>query len=416
MHYAAFFLGFSNLIRVILADQGRGSAPEVSPTVCNSEPTVTAATTTPAPTCNYAADPDGALGLCPNLANGGWCDCGSAGDFPVLLGSSICAYNSLPASTLSLSSTNCASSTTTIRSTITVAATTTAAAKRALPTYTAIPDRRRADRLRKRQGTVTFSNCDGSPGNTWQAAGFTTMKAVLQQAYDDAVTLATAAQDVAADNVGFTHYFGGPESGAQLTHFQQMMKGIVSGNNYYSIQFECQNTPTCSSKSVLVADATVGGPTDVKVIEVCSSFWTAASTKYLLYDSAHTTPNPPYRPNDATSQGWCRKSTANGDSNVSARTNQFFATAGHSVLHELTHVDSLAQQAGLSPDDDNRHGTLDVQKQCELAGARKFLQQYIAGNTDDTRPDYNAESYAAAATEIYFMSLCDFSQIRPVTS
>ena len=91
------------------------------------------------------------------------------------------------------------------------------------------------------------------------------------------------------------------------------------------------------------------------------------------------------------------------------------------MLHELTHFDALAAQAGLAAEDDKkspdygRHGTLDVQGQCELAGARTFLINHIAGKTGGTSPDYNAESYAAAATEIWFMDVCGFSQIRPVT-
>jgi len=76
-------------------------------------------------------------------------------------------------------------------------------------------------------------------------------------------------------------------------------------------------------------------------------------------------------------------------------------TIGHTILHELTHLDSLAAQAGLAaPDtgnDQGRHGTDDAQTGCELLGARAWLQTY---KQDDqkTSPDYNAESYAAAAT------------------
>lgn len=74
---------------------------------------------------------------------------------------------------------------------------------------------------------------------------------------------------------------------------------------------------------------------------------------------------------------------------------------GHSLLHELTHLDSLAKQAGLdAPDegpDANRHGTDDAQSGRELLGARDHLKEYKKDNTV-TRPDYNAESYAAAAT------------------
>ena len=86
----------------------------------------------------------------------------------------------------------------------------------------------------------------------------------------------------------------------------------------------------------------------------------------------------------------------------------------HLVLHELTHLDALGKLAGLDADGDNRHGTGDSQADCELTGARKLLTGYINNPKVDTgSPDYNAESYAAAATEIYFMDLCDFSRIKP---
>jgi hypothetical protein len=92
---------------------------------------------------------------------------------------------------------------------------------------------------------------------------------------------------------------------------------------------------------------------------------------------------------------------------------------GHTILHELTHLNALGEAAGLeAPDpEDNKspHGTDDAQTQdtatgCELKGARKYLQTYINRGDDETiaSPDYNAESYAAAATgtsRAYFTSV-----------
>ena len=74
---------------------------------------------------------------------------------------------------------------------------------------------------------------------------------------------------------------------------------------------------------------------------------------------------------------------------------------GHTILHELTHIDALASAAGLTAPDDGedagRHGTGDYQIGCELSGARDYL---TASNADPDlpTPGYNAESYAAAAT------------------
>ena len=433
MRFSLFVFGFACYLSAVLAD--RGSATNVVPTECNaaptetSNPTSTMVTQAAAPTCFFDADPDGAQGLCPNLANGGWCDCGAAGTYSTLDSENVCGYGTLATSaSIILSTTNCVSSTTLAVASgtpITVipisGASPTPVASSSTPVSTAASKRRRATNLRKRGGTVTFdSSCDGAPpsGSSWGPnTGFATMGNVLQAAYNDAVTLATASQDVTADNVGFTHYFGGDGADVQLTHFQNMMRAIASSDINYSIQFVCQDTGgVCSTTSVLVTDATPGSATDVKNITVCPSFWTGASTKYLLYNPSNTSPSPPYR--DNTSSGWCGKRAQGGDPNVSLRQNQFFATAGHSILHELTHLDPLANLAGLDgdPGENNAHGTADAQTGCELAGARAFLQSYINGQTDETSPDYNAESYPAAATEVYFMQLCSFSQIRPVTN
>lgn len=74
--------------------------------------------------------------------------------------------------------------------------------------------------------------------------------------------------------------------------------------------------------------------------------------------------------------------------------------AGHSILHELTHLDSLSEHAGLdAPTEGNnigRHGTDDAQTGRELLGARDWLTKDEADNSP-VSPDYNAESYAAAA-------------------
>lgn len=46
--------------------------------------------------CFHAGDPSGHMGVCPNLGSTGWCDCGSAGKYPVLDGDDICGYTEQP--------------------------------------------------------------------------------------------------------------------------------------------------------------------------------------------------------------------------------------------------------------------------------------------------------------------------------
>lgn len=76
-----------------------------------SSSSVPAAVTT-AP-CEFAADPDGAMGYCPNLSNGGWCDCGSAGTYVLLPGGvDNCGYAAAPSvGSIALTSTGCVSGT-----------------------------------------------------------------------------------------------------------------------------------------------------------------------------------------------------------------------------------------------------------------------------------------------------------------
>lgn len=153
-----------------------------------------------------------------------------------------------------------------------------------------------------------------------------------------------------------------------------------------------------TSSSLAFTDATEAVPADqLKKINLCKSFFTTPSTRFVLPDSQHNENSPPFR--DLTSSGWCNKKlTAN-----------FYATIGHTILHELTHLDTLGKQTGLEAElDDNgkviSHGTSDLAKDggaknapCELAGARQYLIDYEADNTLGD-PSYNAESHAAAAT------------------
>lgn len=94
-----------------------GQITDEAPATATVVPFTIAAATTAAPSvmCFPAADPDGGMGLCPNLADGGWCDCGTAGTFATLTGNDLCGYTAIPTTgTLSLTSTNCAASSTTV--------------------------------------------------------------------------------------------------------------------------------------------------------------------------------------------------------------------------------------------------------------------------------------------------------------
>jgi hypothetical protein len=155
-----------------------------------------------------------------------------------------------------------------------------------------------------------------------------------------------------------------------------------------------------------VTDATVAsGPTDAKTITLCPLFFTSASTRFFLFQASRgRSPGVPFR--DNTGSGWCNtKQNANFFATVgmfpySQLLDGDIISSGHTLLHELTHLDAVGRAAGLDPDGNGQHGTFDAQDQdteCELLGARSYLADYNADN-DLPSPDYNAESLAAAAT------------------
>src|ERR1700760_2458399 len=92
MHYQFVLLGAAAIIIGAVAD--RLKSPVNPPQVCNNEPATTTVDSTPI--CVHAADPSGGLGYCPDLSSKGWCDCGSAGTYPILDGASNpCGYDTL---------------------------------------------------------------------------------------------------------------------------------------------------------------------------------------------------------------------------------------------------------------------------------------------------------------------------------
>jgi hypothetical protein len=89
---------------------------------------------------------------------------------------------------------------------------------------------------------------------------------------------------------------------------------------------------------------------------------------------------------------------------------------GHTLLHEITHLDSFGVQARFpeaAKEKDGKtffkyHGTDDWEGNSRTSNARKLL-----GSSAKGRPEtwQNAESLAAAATEIYAMRVCSIKDI-----
>lgn len=115
----------------------------------------------------------------------------------------------------------------------------------------------------------------------------------------------------------------------------------------------------------------------------------------------------------------------------------FFEVAGLTVLHEMTHLDKVGTLAGLSirpdPEGFSSAGTVDVYVQGnddDIAhyknmqpwqAARELNRLWHVFNGDKSGTEYkpttpvleNAESYAAAALEFYFLSGCKWDLILP---
>lgn len=113
----------------------------------------------------------------------------------------------------------------------------------------------------------------------------------------------------------------------------------------------------------------------------------------------------------------------------------FFEVAGLTMFHEMTHLHTVGQRAGLTarpdPDGFDSAGTVDVYikgddkdrdhyKNKEPWEAARELQRLWAEHSRDeanykpTTPTVeNAESYAAAALEFYFLHFCEWDVILP---
>jgi hypothetical protein len=99
---------------------------------------------------------------------------------------------------------------------------------------------------------------------------------------------------------------------------------------------------------------------------------------------------------------------------------------GTTLLHEISHLDSFGLQAGYPEESEFKedgkgiyytyHGTIDWKGIDDASNARKLKksgEKDKKDKKDKDRPEtwQNAESLAAAATEIFAMQLCDDEDI-----
>lgn len=197
-----------------------------------------------------------------------------------------------------------------------------------------------------------------------------------------------------------------------------MYRGIQAGSsgdsgNAFQLKLiiTCKATDECGD-SLALTDAKPNTDSFTAKIRLCPKFFTDDRTKNFL-DSKGTKRNPGRRDNS-----WCQP----------GQPFSFFETAGHTFLHEMTHLNQLGVEAGLFPDnkaEGDTHGTEDIYQIAEgydrgspEKSARKLKDNWVKHDRKDSgakKPELlrteNAEGYAAAATEFWMQSWCGFDDI-----
>ncbi|KAL6715230.1 hypothetical protein ACLMJK_007494 [Lecanora helva] len=203
------------------------------------------------------------------------------------------------------------------------------------------------------------------------------------------------------NSYGFNHYFR--DDG--LGFFKSAMSAIQQNNDPhapYTFIVNCSPTGDVLKKcndgkgSYAITDATVPkDDNDIKSMWLCPLFFNGgADTKNDLPNTEDT---------DALN-AWCNQ-----------KDYTLFPTAGHVILHEITHLDAVAKQ-WLPADDDGTHGTTDFAIGSKpIVDARRLkIQVDNDPNRDDVpAPHFNAESYAGAATELWAQKFCKKDFIPP---
>ncbi|KAI0855745.1 hypothetical protein F4860DRAFT_529995 [Xylaria cubensis] len=249
----------------------------------------------------------------------------------------------------------------------------------------------------------------------------------ISTAFADAGALALAAQNgkdskgnAFTESTAFSHYFGQGEKDQAKEMIQAIYNNrIPDDSNHqgqgYTITVKCGSDQDAECGPSILA-ATSAKPGDSTMV-FCDRFFSAntAQTKQDLSTKKL-----------GTRRGqWCQ----------TGEKFPFFEVAGLTVFHEMTHLHVVGQQAGLTarpdPDGYDSSGTVDVyvkgsdDDRAHYNGLepwqaarklRKLWSTYEGDNSaykPTTPATENAESYAAAALEFYFLDGCTWDVILP---
>ncbi|KAI4265172.1 MAG: hypothetical protein L6R38_009609, partial [Xanthoria sp. 2 TBL-2021] len=229
-------------------------------------------------------------------------------------------------------------------------------------------------------------------------------KAKLGIAFADATALAGIAfgynpdQGISKTSTAFQHYFREEDFDNSRSLY-----GMITSNNdptnapfSFSVRCgtnddeECKAPKGGKAQTVAVTDSQPdsGEGEGRREMKICPLFFTADQTTRSLNSKEY---------NDKRG-GWCVTGQKFGD----------FETGGHTLLHEMTHLDAIGKAAGLPERDDpsgfKTHGTDDVDGFGEdYTPAARDLKTAWTDSPDDLAPGalqpwQNAENIAAAAT------------------
>ncbi|CAJ2514252.1 Uu.00g023710.m01.CDS01 [Anthostomella pinea] len=191
--------------------------------------------------------------------------------------------------------------------------------------------------------------------------------------------------------------------------------------NQFTVHITCEDSPLCAdagagTKSLMITDVKAAGDGFTPSMRFCPQFFKADEprTKNNL-DALPYTKNPSRR-----QSSWCKPGMKFSS----------FEVAGTTVLHELTHLNEAGNRAGLASNPDGGNTGGQTQGTADIYGTNGYSvdpetaarqlhtnwKNVIDNNLpQDQWPSYveklNAESYAASATEWWFMSTCAFDSI-----
>ncbi|KAK0650558.1 hypothetical protein DIS24_g6682 [Lasiodiplodia hormozganensis] len=220
----------------------------------------------------------------------------------------------------------------------------------------------------------------------------------IQKALDDAAALAKIAEGIDDESTAFTHYLRKDDK----SYATDLWKTIAMNNDPstapYQFTIRCVNSCTGDeANSLAVTDATPPiNDVPRREMKICPLFFTSARTANNLDSKKY----------DGDKRGsWCQTGQKFKD----------FETAGHTILHEMTHLDAVGTAAGMperAQDGFRSHGTDDVVGYGDdyVTTARAFLSDWV-NHADEMHPNalkpyQNAENIAAAATEWWFLQSC----------